>query len=50
MSDMSTFHKQSTALAKYDEELAHRLIENVTVYENKFTAELKSGVTVEVDN
>ena len=47
---MSTFlKKQSTNLTKYDEQLVRRLIEKVTVYEDKFTVEFKSGVTVDVD-
>ncbi len=50
MADMSTFlKKQSTALTKYDEQLVRRLIEKVTVYENKFTVEFKSGVTVDME-
>lgn len=50
MADMSTFlKKQSTTLAEYDEQLVRRLIEKVTVYENKFTVEFKSGVTVDVN-
>jgi site-specific DNA recombinase len=49
MADMSTFlNKQSTALTEYDEQLIRRLIEKVTVYEDKFTVEFKSGVTVDV--
>ena len=49
IADMSTFlKKQSTALIEYDEQLVRRLIEKVTVYEDKFTVEFKSGVTVEV--
>jgi len=50
MADMSTFlKKQSIALSKYDEQLVRRLIEKVTVYEEKFTVEFKSGVTVDVE-
>ena len=50
MTDMSTFlKKQSTALSKYDEQLVRRLIEKVTVYEDKFTVEFKSGLTVDVN-
>jgi site-specific DNA recombinase len=50
MADMSTFlKKQSTALSKYDEQLVRRLIEKVTIYEDKFTVEFKSGLTVNVD-
>ena len=50
ITDMSTFlKKQPTALTKYDEQLVRRLIEKVTVYEDKFTVEFKSGVTVDVE-
>ena len=50
MADMSTFlKKQTTALTEYDEQLVRRLIEKVTVYEDKFTVEFKSGVTVDVN-
>lgn len=50
IADISTFlKKQSTALTKYDEQLVRRLIEKVTVYEDKFTVEFKSGLTVDVN-
>lgn len=50
ISDMGTFlREQPTALTEYDEPLARRLIEKVTVYEDKFTVEFKSGVMVDVD-
>ncbi len=50
IADMSTFiKKQSTALAEYDEQLVRRLIEKVRVYEDKFTVEFKSGMTVDVN-
>ena len=50
MADMSTFlKKQSTALAEYDEQLIRRLIEKVSIYEDKFIVEFKSGVTVDVN-
>jgi site-specific DNA recombinase len=46
---MSTFlQKQPTALIEYDEPLVRRLIEKTTIYEDKFTVEFKSGITVEV--
>jgi len=41
--------EQSTALTEYDEALDRRLIEKVTVYEDKFTVEFKSGVTVDIE-
>ena len=50
IADMSTFlKKQPTALTEYDEQLVRRLIEKVTVYEDKFTVEFKSLVTVDVE-
>jgi site-specific DNA recombinase len=50
IADMSTFlKKQSTALTEYDEQLVRRLIEKVTVYEDKFVVEFKSGISVEID-
>jgi site-specific DNA recombinase len=50
ITDMSEFlKKQPTALTEYDEQLIRMLIEKVTVYEDKFTVEFKSGVTVDVD-
>lgn len=48
--DMSTFLlEQPTTITEYDEQLVRRLIEKVTVHEDKFTVEFKSGVTVDVD-
>ena len=48
--DMGAFlQEQPTAIDEYDEPLVRRLIEKVTVYEDKFTVEFKSGVTVDVD-
>ena len=50
IADMSTFlQEQPTAITDYDEQLARRLIEKVTVYEDRFTVEFKSAVTVDVD-
>ena len=50
ITDMSAFlQEQPTALVQYDEALVRRLIEKVIVYENKFTVEFKSGVTVDVN-
>jgi site-specific DNA recombinase len=47
---MSTFlKKQPTALTEYDEQLVRRLIEKVTIYEDKLTVEFKSGVMVDVN-
>lgn len=50
IADMSTFlKKQPTALTEYDEQLIRRLIEKVTIYENKFAVEFKSGLIMEVE-
>ncbi|MGE5493724.1 MAG: integrase [Burkholderiales bacterium] len=50
IADMSAFlREQPTAIAEYDEPLVRRLIEKVTVYEDKFTVEFKSGVAVNVE-
>ena len=47
---MSVFlEEQPTAITEYDEKLIRRLIEKATVYEDKFTVEFRSGVTVDVD-
>ncbi|WP_205623402.1 integrase [Desulfosporosinus sp. HMP52] len=46
---MSAFlQEQPTSLTEYDEVLVRRLIQKVTVYEDKFTVEFKSGLTVEI--
>ena len=50
IADMGEFlRKQPTAITEYDEPLVKRLIEKVTVYEDKFTVEFKSGVTLDVN-
>lgn len=49
IADMGIFLKeQPTALTEYDEPLVRRLIEKVTVYEDKFIVEFKSGMTAAV--
>ena len=49
ITDMGDFlQKQPTAITEYDELLVRRLIEKVTIYEDKFIVEFKSGVTVDV--
>ena len=50
IADMSTFLKeQPPDITEYDEQLVRRLIEKVSIYEDKFIVEFKSGVTVEVN-
>lgn len=47
--DMTAFLKeQPTLIDECDEQLIRRLIGKIMVYEEKFTAEFKSGVEVEV--
>lgn len=47
---MSTFlKKHPTVPTKYDEKLVRRLIEKVTIYEDKFTVEYKSDLKVNVN-
>ena len=51
ITDMSAFLKeQRIALVQYDEALVRRLIEKVTVYEDKFTVEFKSGITIDIES
>lgn len=40
--------QQSTEVTEYDELLVRRLIEKVTVYDERFEVEFKSGVMVDV--
>lgn len=48
IADISAFlREQPTAITEYDEQLVRRLIEKVTVYENKFTVKFKSSATVD---
>jgi site-specific DNA recombinase len=50
IADMGTFlREQPTVLTEYDEQLVRRLIEKVTIYEDKFTVEFKSGLAVNVE-
>ncbi|MEN6489301.1 MAG: recombinase family protein [Smithella sp.] len=50
ITDMGDFlREQPTAITEYDEPLVRRLIEKVTVYEDKFTVEFKSGVTLDME-
>lgn len=50
MEDLAAFlDKQTEAVAVYSEPLVRRLIEKVTVYDEKLAVEFKSGMMVEVD-
>jgi site-specific DNA recombinase len=41
--------EQTEAITEYSEVLVRRLIEKVTVYDQKLTVEFKSGLTIDVD-
>ena len=48
IAEMTAFlNEQSHELEEYDEQLVRRLIEKVTVFDEKMTIEFKSGVTIE---
>lgn len=50
MEDMTEFlDKQVRKITKYSEVLVRRLIEKITVYDEKLVVEFKSGFAVEVD-
>ena len=41
-------HEQSVELQEYDEQLVRRLIEKITVFDEKLAVEFKSGVELDV--
>lgn len=41
--------KQETNITEFDESLARRLLHKITVFENHFTVEFKSGISVNVE-
>lgn len=48
--DLSAFmDEQTTAVTEYSETLVRRLIEKITVYDEKLTVEFKSGFEIDVD-
>ena len=50
MEDLIAFlDEQTEAVTEYSEPLARRLIEKITVYDEKLVVEFKSGLTVEVE-
>jgi len=50
IADMSIFLKdQTTIISEYDETLVRRLIEKVSIFEDKFTVEFKSGLAVDIE-
>lgn len=48
--DLASFlNEQTEALMEYSETLARRLIEKITIYDEKLTVEFKSGFSIDVD-
>ena len=49
ISDLKAFlDEQETQVVEYDEALVRRLIERITVHDDHFTVEFKSGLEIEV--
>ena len=46
---ISVLDEQTEAVEEYSEALARRLIEKITVYDEKLVVEFKSGLTIEVE-
>ena len=50
ITEMTDFlNEQSGMLLEYDEQLVRRLIEKITVYEDKLTVEFKSSVEIDIE-
>ena len=47
--EMREFLEQQSKVTEYDELLVRRLIEKVTVYDERFEVEFKSGTKVDVE-
>ena len=41
--------EQTDEIEEYDETLVRRMIEKITVYEDRFTVEFKSGTSIDVE-
>ena len=40
---------QNTEITEFDEKLIRRLIEKITVFEDRFSVEFRSGVSLEIE-
>ena len=50
IAEMTDFlNEQSYELEEYNEQLVRRLIEKVTIYEDKLTVEFKSGIEIDIE-
>ena len=47
--DMISFLDKQDGLAEYSESLVRRLVEKITIYDEKITVEFKSGLIIDVD-
>ena len=48
--DLQDFIKaQPTTITEFDETLVKRLIMKITVFEDHFTVEFKSGITIDIE-
>ena len=45
----SSIHQQPTTITEFDETLVKRLIMKITVYEDYFTIDFKSGVIIDIE-
>ncbi|WP_206172729.1 integrase [Acidilutibacter cellobiosedens] len=43
-------NEQSCELEKYDEQLVRRLIERVTVHDDRIEVEFKSSIAIDIEN
>ncbi|WP_244985833.1 DNA recombinase [Anaerosalibacter bizertensis] len=51
IAEMNAFlNEQSCELEEHDEQLVRRLIEKVTVHDNRIEVEFKSGISIEIEN
>ena len=41
--------KQPVSITEFDETLVSRLIEKITVFEDHFTVDFKSGITIDIE-
>ena len=49
IAELETFlNEQSSSIKEFDDALARRLLESVTVYDDKFKVRFKSGIEIEI--
>ena len=45
---MGFLNEQPTEVSEYDEQLVRRLVEKITVYEDRFLVKFKAGTNIEI--